>query len=431
MLQYMRRTMGPLFLILCCPPSAILMWYTNTHLDGSLSALYNLIVTQGFFTTLYHIWQPVFWGSSTAWMMIFTFILFETFLMKVLPGAPYQGPLTPKGNVPVYKANGIAAFIVTMATFYIASFQLHLFSASLIYDELGYLLGALNVFSLLFCLFLYIKGRFFPSYSDSGCTGNFIFDYYWGTELYPVVFGCNLKQLVNCRLGMMSWGVILLSYAAKQQALYGLSNSLFISILLQFIYITKFYIWETGYLSSLDVMHDRSGFYICWGLLVWVPCIYTSPSMYLVLHPIQLSASLAFFIFAAGTSCILINFFADRQRQLVRLTGGACRVWGKSPVITHANYTTLHGEKKSSLLLASGWWGIARHFHYVPEILAAFFWSLPALFYNFAPYFYVTYLTILLVDRAYRDDKRCAQKYGKDWQAYCQQVPYKIIPYFI
>lgn len=25
-------------------------------------------------------------------------------------------------------------------------------------------------------------------------------------------------------------------------------------------------------------------------------------------------------------------------------------------------------------------WGLSRHFHYVPEILAAFFWTLPALF---------------------------------------------------
>ena len=38
------------------------------------------------------------------------------------------------------------------------------------------------------------------------------------------------------------------------------------------------------------------------------------------------------------------------------------------------------GEKKTSLLLASGWWGVARHFHYLPEISASFFWTAPALF---------------------------------------------------
>ncbi|RYY71411.1 hypothetical protein EON63_21735 [archaeon] len=73
---------------------------------------------------------------------------------------------------------------------------------------------------------------------------------------------------------------------------------------------------------------------------------------------------------------------------------------------TQAYYLTKDGERRSNLLLASGWWGLARHFHYVPEILASFFWCLPALFHHPLPYFYPVYLTILLLDRAYRDDKR-------------------------
>ena len=92
------------------------------------------------------------------------------------------------------------------------------------------------------------------------------------------------------------------------------------------------------------------------------------------------------------------------------------------------HYTTEKGEKKESLLLASGWWGIARHFHYVPEILGALFWTLPALFSDVLPYFYVVFLTALLTDRAFRDDNRCAIKYGEDWKAYCRKVPYKILP---
>jgi len=79
-------------------------------------------------------------------------------------------------------------------------------------------------------------------------------------------------------------------------------------------------------------------------------------------------------------------------------------------------------------LLASGWWGLSRHFHYVPELLGAFFWTLPVLFENVLPYFYMIFLTILLFDRAFRDDKRCAAKYGSDWEAYRRAVPYRIIP---
>ena len=76
----------------------------------------------------------------------------------------------------------------------------------------------------------------------------------------------------------------------------------------------------------------------------------------------------------------------------------------------------------------SGWWSVARHFHYVPEILLALAWTLPSGFGNLLPYFYVIYLTILLVDRAGRDDLRCRQKYGTYWTEYCKRVPSKIIP---
>jgi 7-dehydrocholesterol reductase len=431
MWQNIRNTIGPLFLMLTCPLFAILMWYTNTKLGGSFSALWTLIQEQGMINTIYFIWQPVMFGSYLAWKIIFIFGVFQIFLMKVLPGKQFHGPITPKGNVPVYKANGVLAFFTTIIVFCITSFYLKLFSASIIYDNFGAILGALNVFSLLFCFLLYLKGRFAPSSTDASTTKNIIFDYYWGTELYPKIFNLHIKQFIASRFGMMSWGVILLSYAAKQQELFGLQNSLILSIALQMIYIAKFYIWETGYLRSLDMMHDRAGFYICWGCLVWVPCVYTSPSMYLVSHPINLNFNVALIIAVIGVFSILINYLADRQRQIVRATGGKCMVWGRKPILTTAAYITEQGHTKENLILASGWWGIARHFHYVPEILAAFCWSVPALFVNFSPYFYVCFLTIMLLDRAFRDDKRCAKKYGDYWKRYCELVPYKIIPYVI
>lgn len=42
---------------------------------------------------------------------------------------------------------------------------------------------------------------------------------------------------------------------------------------------------------------------------------------------------------------------------------------------------------------------------------------------------YPGYLTVLLIHRAMRDDEWCRAKYGKDWDSYCKEVPYKLIPY--
>ena len=330
----------------------------------------------------------------------------ELFLMRILPGKVFKGPITPHGNTPIYKENGLLAYLLTLSCFLAASFQFQLFSPTIIYDHFPELLGALNIFSLIFCLILLIKGYWLPSSKDSGGSGNILFDYYWGTELYPRLFGWDVKMFTNCRFGMMAWPLILISFAAKQEELYGLSDSMLVALLLQLIYITKFFVWETGYLGSLDIMHDRAGYYICWGCLVWIAGIYTSPTLYLVNHPNNLGLFCSALLLILGTVSILINYFADRQRQLVRATNGECQVWGKKPKVTVASYKTTQGTIKENLLLSSGWWGISRHFHYVPEVLGAFFWSAPALFDNFLPYFYVIFLTILLTERAFRDDRR-------------------------
>ncbi len=430
MLKFLRNSLFPLFLILVCPMTVMIVWQLNTDLHGSLLAYWQYIKTTNFFTALYYFWQPVLFGTAMAWKIIACFGLVQLILMRVVPGKRFEGPLTPKGNTPIYKANGFSCYLITMVLFFVGSYGLGWFSATIIYDNFLGILGALNVFSLLFCLLLYIKGRYFPSTTDKGVTGNFIFDYYWGTELYPRILGWDIKLFTNCRFGMMSWPLIIISFAAKQTQVYGLSNSMLICVLIMLVYITKFFWWETGYLRSLDIMHDRAGFYICWGCLVWVPAIYTLPAMYLVNHPYHFSWLAGAFILAAGVISVMLNYFADRQRQMVRATNGECKIWGKKPEIIKAQYVTKEGETKNSILLVSGWWGVSRHFHYLPEILSAFFWTLPVLFLNFLPWFYVIFLTILLFHRSIRDEARCREKYGLYWQQYCERVPGRIFPRF-
>ena len=427
--RWIRYAILPAFLTVFSPPTALFIWYTNVVHHGSLLALGDEFARVGIIGTVARVLGPVFFGSRTAWMMIAIYAAVELAMMKLLPGREWSGPITPRGNIPVYKANGPLAFAITLALYLVGSLVLGLFPASIIYDHFGELLGALNIFSLVFCLFLYAKGRLAPSSSDHGHSGKFIFDYFWGTELHPRVLGWDVKMFTNCRFALMGWPLILVSFVAAQHAKYGyISDSILVAAGIQLLYLAKFFWWETGYLRSLDIMHDRAGFYICWGCLVWLPSVYTASTLYLVDHPNALGTPIALLIFIAGAVCVIINYLADAQRQRVRETAGQTTVWGKPPVLLIGRYTTSRGEQKQNLLLASGWWGLARHFHYVPEWLAAFFWTLPVLFENVLPYFYVIFLTVLLVDRAFRDDKRCAAKYGSDWEAYRRAVPYRIIP---
>ncbi|KOM27216.1 hypothetical protein LR48_Vigan406s002600 [Vigna angularis] len=359
-------------LLTLCPPFVILLWYTMTAADGSVSETWNYLKQNGVQGFL-DIWPR---PTATAYKIIVVYGVFEAALQLLLPAKTVYGPISPTGHQPVY------------------------------------------------------KGHLAPSSTDSGSSGNIIIDFYWGMELYPRIGKYfDIKVFTNCRFGMMSWAVLALTYCIKQYEENGkVSDSMLVNTALMLVYVTKFFWWEAGYWNTMDIAHDRAGFYICWGCLVWVPSVYTSPGMYLVNHPLNLSIQLAISILLAGILCIFINYDCDRQRQEFRRTNGKSTIWGKAPSKIEASYTTTTGETKRSLLLTSGWWGLSRHFHYVPEILAAFFWTVPALFNHFLPYFYVIFLTILLFDRAKRDDDRCRSKYGKYWKLYCDKVPYRIIP---
>jgi 7-dehydrocholesterol reductase len=420
--KLVRTVLGPAVLLLLCPPAILVLWITVVHLDGSVA---RLATSEGLSALARH-WP---WPSWTGGAMLLGFVGWQALLLRFLPGRYADGPITPQGNSPRYRLNGVAAYLVTHAAFLGASAGLGWFSPGVLYDHFGSLLATCSVLALVLCLFLYFKGLRAPSSSDAGSTGNFLFDYYWGTELHPRIFGMSLKQLINCRVSMTGWTVLCVSFAAKQWELTGsVSSTMLIAVLLQFIYIFKFFIWERGYFASLDIMHDRFGFYICWGVLAWVPGVYTLSTLYLVSHPANWPAWLTGGLFGVGVLSIYANYAADAQRQRVRDTHGETKIWGRPPRLIRARYRTGDGVAHETLLLASGFWGVAAHFHYVFEIGLALAWTVVVGFHHVLPYFYVIFLTILLLDRAKRDDLRCAAKYKEHWVEYRKLVRWRVIP---
>ncbi|XP_059156237.1 uncharacterized protein LOC131941202 isoform X3 [Physella acuta] len=429
--KFITMTVMPIFLIAFVPNLIILIWYTVIHCDGSYLKMMSVFSNRSIFHGLCDVWSLARYPSAPIIWTLVGYCIYALAMMKILPGKNVTGPVTPKGNVPVYKDNGFSFFVITMALFWILTVILHPFgiSPSILYDRFDEVIVALNAFSIIFCAFLYVKGKIAPSSTDSGSSGNVIFDYYWGMELYPRVFGFDIKVFTNCRFGMMVWVLLVCVHAVKSYELYGFVDSMFVSAFLQVLYLTKFFWWESGYLRTIDIMLDRAGFYICWGCLVYVPGLYASVTFYLVSHPIHLGPTVTAVFLFCGALSIYINYAADSQKQEVRGANGDCLIWGRKPDIIRAKYQLENGDVKESILLASGWWGLSRHFHYIPEIMLAFFWSVPALFDNVLPYSYVIWLVILLTHRSYRDDTKCGKKYGSFWNQYCKKVPHKIVPY--
>lgn len=134
-------------------------------------------------------------------------------------------------------------------------------------------------------------------------------------------------------------------------------------------------------------------------------------------------------ILLLGLLSIIGNYWVDYQRQLVRRTDGKCTIWGAPPKLIQAKYNDDNGVQQVSILLASGFWGLARHFNYFFEMLAALAFGLPALGSSLIPYLYFIFMVILLVHRSLRDEEKCLAKYNRYWNEYKEVTPYKIIPY--
>lgn len=430
--RFFQRIFVPLFLITFTPNTVVLLWYTAVHCDGSFLRLFQVLSADGLLTGVGRIWADIHIASPISVAVIVGYVIWALVLMTTLPGPTVEGPITPNGNVPRYRDNGFACYVVTMASFAVLAVPLPRwtgYSVTIVYDRFDEFLATLTIFAHFLCIFLYVKGLLWPSSTDSGSSGNPIFDYYWGTELYPRVAGVDIKVFTNCRFGMTVWPLLVAIFTIKNYELYGFVDSVWVSATLQMIYFTKFFWWESGYMRTIDIMLDRAGFYICWGCICWIPGVYASVSMYLASRAVQLGAFWSICVLAAGFASCMINYTADRQKLVVRQTDGKCLVWGRPAEVIRAEYTLASGRKSTGLLLVSGYWGIARHFHYVPELLLAFLWSVPALFQNAMPYTYAVYLPFLLIHRTFRDDTKCGEKYGRYWDQYCRRVPYKMLPY--
>jgi 7-dehydrocholesterol reductase len=333
----------------------------------------------------------------------------------------------------LYKVNGLYAWIISHVAFVLgSSFFLNFFKASIVYHNWGGLLVAANVYGYILTLFSYVKARLFPSHpEDCKYSGSFIYDLYMGIEFNPR-FGklWDFKLFHNGRPGIVAWTLINLSFAAAQYEIYGfVSNSMILVNFLHFLYVIDFFINEDWYLRTIDIAHDHFGFYLAWGDSVWLPFMYTLQSHYLVRHPVVLNDSVSFIVFALGLFGYYIFRSVNYQKDIIRRTDGKCMIWGKPARVIRAKFVTSDGKEHSSLLLASGWWGLARHFNYTGDLILSFAMCFACGTQHLLPYFYFVYMVILLLNRIQRDDARCTGKYGKYWEEYKKLVPNALIPF--
>jgi hypothetical protein len=172
-----RDTLGPLLLMGLTPIVSIVFFHVCAYMNGDFVAFAGICYETGsVLKVLQSIWPDPF--DVEVWKMILSFMSFELALMKLVPGKRFEASITPTGHVPVYTANGMACYLITLATLLLLAF-LDLFDPAVVYDKFGNILASMNVFAWGFCTMLLVKGYVAPSSTDHGTTGNLVQDFYW------------------------------------------------------------------------------------------------------------------------------------------------------------------------------------------------------------------------------------------------------------
>ncbi|MCJ1315851.1 erg24, C-14 sterol reductase, partial [Xylographa vitiligo] len=413
-------------------------------------------------------------GSFKVTGYVLAYYFLSLVLQTVLPGVESEGLKLASGGRLKYKFNAFNSAISTVAVTLAGTvmqgpdFPLWTF----IWDNYTQLITANLGIAFALATFVYVKSfSVTPGNSDQrelaagGHSGNLIYDWFIGRELnprvtLPLLGEIDIKVFCELRPGMLGWVLLDLAFMAHQYKVHGLvSDSMILITTFQSLYVFDALWMEPAMLTTMDITTDGFGFMLAFGDLAWLPFIYSLQARYLAVYPVHLGVYGILGILAVQGFGYYVFRSSNNEKNRFRTNPD-------DPMIAHLKYMeTASGSK----LLISGWWGTARHINYLGDWIMAWSYCLPTgiagyliqqsspaptsgqspvdgSFVGGAPvgievvqgeargwgmaitYFYVLYFAILLIHREMRDEEKCLRKYGTDWEAYRQKVPWRILP---
>lgn len=391
---------------------------------------------RGLFTnfSVVELWNGIkplqyYFTRSDLWTYYITWYVVLAFFDTILPGVYMQGVELRDGTKLKYKINGIA---ISAGLALVLAMRWALTEGQM--PELQFLYANhvdLCIITIMFAFGLatlcYLVS-FVPlselngekTYerilSLGGNSGNIIYDWFIGRELNPRVGPLDIKMFSELRPGMLLWLLINLSCLHHNYLETGhINDSLLLINILQGFYIFDGVLNESGVLTMMDITTDGFGFMLAFGDLTLVPFTYSLQARYLSMSPIELGhTAVAAIVFVMALGYYIFHS-SNKQKSDFRQ--------GKLP-----NLKSIQ-TKRGTKLLCDGWWSKSQHINYFGDWLISLSWCLTTGTQTPLTYYYSLYFATLLLHRQQRDEHKCREKYGKSWEEYETQVPYKIIPY--
>jgi hypothetical protein len=362
--------------------------------------------------------------------------------------------------------NGLVSFFMTHVVLYSLCYYGHL-EPTYAFKQMGALLTGGVILSTLAACWMYIDFGIFwkrhvndPEFEEDWGVFKYsecINDWWLGVARNPRILHnwlkipFDVKRFSNARPGLTIWVVLNQSYVAamyygckldsqnnaacEEHGDWARVGWAAILITLAHWYYIFDYNWnEPAYLTTTDIRHDLYGWmlsYGCCGFLAWYYSFsFLGHLAFQKTNPVvnnNTNLVCGVIIYSIGMYLFRVTNIEKHNFRTYIAEGGDLskyKVWGK-PV------TYIHTEE-GSYLLTSGYWGLARHFNYIGDMVMCVGWTVtcggPGLQFPWAPLSYVIYFWLMDIHRLTRDEARCSVKYKKDWERYKQAVPSFIIP---
>jgi Delta14-sterol reductase len=371
--------------------------------------------------------QPVSVEGVLLGLLIYgSFIVLLFALTKLLPAKKVLGqPLPGSGERLTYRMNGMALFVAVHMFVFGGAWFLGL-SLTPLLEHFWSLLVAANLVTIAWLMLMNWQSRLRmavakrpdanqPVDAPTDAHGR-IARLWYGLELNPSFLGVDLKSFAY-QPSLIGLGVLNVAFAwAQYEQLGHLTPQMMAYQMFWWAYLFTHYWIEDNVLSMWDVIAERFGFMLLWGDLVLVPFFYSLPGWWLLANPEPMPIWQVLAIAALHVTGLWIFRESNAQKNRFKKDRNA-KIWGKP------------AEVLGGRLLVSGWWRIGRKINYTGEIMVYSSFALCTGFVSLIPYLLPLWLCVLLSHRAWRDEQRCASKYGELWVEYTKITKFRMIPF--
>ena len=197
------------------------MWIGATYYDGRLPRPTNEQHVREFIRELFALAYNGAFPSLKAWIIYWSFFIFEGLCYIYLPGITTKGkPLEHEGGKQlVYYCSGMSSFYVTIAVMAVLHLT-GLFPLYNVIDMFGPLMSVAIITGFMVSFIAYFSALYRGA--EHRMTGHFLYDFFMGAELNPRMFGIlDFKMFFEVRLPWYILLIVTSSAAARQYDRYG------------------------------------------------------------------------------------------------------------------------------------------------------------------------------------------------------------------